>query len=208
MTKRKSTTNLEQQDVELVLETDVSKREFLKTSGLLLAGLTVAGGLIADGAQAQPGSGNPPPPDGPGGPGGPPPGGGFGGPRGRENDPFKAFGKGTINLGAVNKFKVNSVTDHSKDAGVIISRTSDGLIALSGFCTHEGCSVSWQSDAKVFQCPCHRAEFLNNGDVSRPPAREPLPHYPLSVKNGHLLVNTNKIVRRLTVTKTDFLKVK
>ncbi len=203
--KQKTHVNLEQTDLSSKLETDASKREFLKTSGLLLAGLTVAGGLIANGAQAQ--TGNPPPPP-PGGPDGPPPGAGFGGPRGRENDPFKAFGKGTIDLGAISKFKANSVTDRSKDAGVIISRTADGLIALSGFCTHEGCGVSWQSDVKAFQCPCHRAEFSSGGDVTRPPAREPLPHYPLSIKNGHLLVNTNKLIRRLTVTKTDFLKVK
>ena len=164
-------------------EHDPSRREFLKQSGLVVTALAVTGGaVLGNTVQAQ-----------------------FGG---RDHDPFQAFGKGTIDLGAVSGFKPGTITDKISNAGVLISSTPDGLIALSSHCTHEGCDVHWLSDAKTFQCPCHRAEFSSNGDVLRRPANEPLPHYPLSLKNGRLMVDTNKIIRRSAVAKTDFLKVK
>jgi Rieske Fe-S protein len=155
-----------------------SRREFLKQSGLVMAGLALTGGAILnDVAQAQ-------------------------------SNPFQASGKGSIDLGAVSSFKLNTMTDKIASAGVLISNTPDGLIALSSHCTHEGCDVHWQTDAKTLQCPCHRAEFSSGGDALRRPAREPLPRYPLTVKNGRLMVDTNKLIRRLSVAKTDFLKVK
>jgi Rieske Fe-S protein len=167
-------------------EIEGSRRKFLKQGGLVVSAVAVTGSAVL----AQPP--------------GPPPG-GYGG---REHDPFQAFGKGTIDLGAVSSFKLNTVTDKINQAGVLISSTSLGLIALSSHCTHEGCDVNWQSEGKTLQCPCHRAEFSSDGDVLRRPAREPLPRYPLTVKNGHLMVDTNKIIRRSSVAKTDFLKVK
>jgi Rieske Fe-S protein len=159
------------------LETNHSRREFLKTSGAVVA-LAITGGVILSNAEAQR----------------------FG--------PFQAFNQGTIDLGLVTNFKLNTMTDKLASAGVLISSTPDGLIALSSHCTHEGCDVHWQTDAKTLQCPCHRAEFSNTGDALRRPAREPLPYYPLTVKNGHLMVDTNKLIRRSSVAKTDFLKVK
>jgi Rieske Fe-S protein len=125
-----------------------------------------------------------------------------------ERNPFQAFGKGSIDLGAVSSFKQGTMTDKLASAGVLISSTPEGLIALSSHCTHEGCDVHWQTDAKTLQCPCHRAEFSSGGDALRRPAREPLPRYPLTLKNGRLMVDTNKLIRRSSVTKTDFLKVK
>ena len=159
------------------LKTNHSRREFLKTSGAVVALALTGGAILSDAAQA-------------------------------ERNPFEAFGKGSIDLGAVSSFKLNTMTDKLASAGVLISNTPDGLIALSSHCTHEGCDVHWQTDAKTLQCPCHRAEFSSGGDALRRPAREPLPHYPLTVKNGHLMVDTNKLIRRSSVTKTDFLKVK
>ncbi len=159
------------------LETNNSRRDFLKASGAVVALAMTGGTILCSAAQA-------------------------------EHDPFQAFGKGSIDLGAVSGFKLNTMTDKIASAGVLVSSTPDGLIALSSHCTHEGCDVHWQTDAKTLQCPCHRAEFSNTGDALRRPAREPLPRYPLTVKNGHLMVDTNKLIRRSSVTKIDFLKVK
>jgi Rieske Fe-S protein len=159
-------------------ETNNSRREFLKTSGAIVALAMTGGAVLSSAAQAQR----------------------FG--------PFQASNQGTLDLGPVSGFKLNTLTDKVSTAGLLISSTSDGLIALSSRCTHNGCDVQWQTDAKTFVCPCHRAEFSNTGDALRRPAREPLPRYPLTVKNGHLLVDTNTLIRRSSVTKTDFLKVK
>ncbi len=160
------------------LATEHSRREFLKTSGAMVAVALVGGAVLSNTTQAQ------------------------------RFSPYQAFNKGTIDLGPVMNFKPDSLTDKTLSAGVLISSTPDGLIALSSLCTHQGCPVHWQSDAKTFLCPCHGAEFSNTGDALHRPAREPLPRYPLSVKNGRLMVDTNTLVRRSSVTKTDFLKVK
>ncbi len=160
-------------------EPNNSRREFLKQSGLVIAALSLSEIALSNNTvQAQ------------------------------RFSPYQAFNKGTIDLGLVTNFKPDSLTDKMNSAGVLISNTPDGLIALSSLCTHQGCPVHWQSDAKTFLCPCHGAEFSNTGDALHRPAREPLPRYPLTVKNGHLMVDTNTLIRRSSVTKTDFLKVK
>ena len=119
----------------------------------------------------------------------------------------QAANKGMIDLGPVTAFKAGSLTDRTKDSGALISRTSDGLIALSPVCTHQGCTTHYASDANNLVCSCHGARFETDGSVARGPARSPLAAYPLQVKNGHLFVNTNKLVQRSSVQKTDFLKV-
>lgn len=115
--------------------------------------------------------------------------------------------KGLVNLGPVTAFKTGSVTDRTKDSGAFISRTSDGLIALSPVCTHQGCTPRYASSTNDFACLCHGARFAADGSVVRGPARSPLAAYPLQLKNGHVFVNTNKVIQRSSVQKTDFLKV-
>ncbi len=119
----------------------------------------------------------------------------------------QAASKGLVDLGPVTAFKTSSIVDHTTDAGALISRTADGLIALSPVCTHQGCTAHAQSGASALVCSCHGAQFAADGSVARGPARTPLSAYPLQVKNGHLFVNTNKLIQRSSVKKTDFLKV-
>ena len=43
---------------------------------------------------------------------------------------------------------------------------------FSATCTHLGCQVLWDSDAKQFKCPCHGGAYAVNGDVvAGPPPR-------------------------------------
>jgi cytochrome b6-f complex iron-sulfur subunit len=61
-----------------------------------------------------------------------------------------------------------------------VTRSQDGVLALSLVCTHLGCIVQWQSAQHQFHCPCHDGLFDEFGDVvSGPP---PLPLERLSVK--------------------------
>lgn len=119
----------------------------------------------------------------------------------------QAANKGLIDLGPVTAFKPNSVTDHTSDAGAFISSTADGLIALSPSCTHQGCTTRYQATTNDFACPCHGARFAADGSVTRRPGRGPLSAYPLQVRNGHVFVNTNKLIQRSSVKKSDFLKI-
>jgi Rieske Fe-S protein len=52
---------------------------------------------------------------------------------------------------------------------------SGELHALSPICTHLRCVVSFDQEAREWQCPCHGSRFGIDGDVVKGPARRPLP---------------------------------
>jgi nitrite reductase/ring-hydroxylating ferredoxin subunit len=60
--------------------------------------------------------------------------------------------------------------------GYVIRQTENGaptgkILAFSAACTHLGCIVQWQSDQKIFQCPCHGSNFAATGQtLSRYPS--------------------------------------
>jgi cytochrome b6-f complex iron-sulfur subunit len=65
-------------------------------------------------------------------------------------------------------------------APAIVTRSQDGVLALSMVCTHLGCLVQWDSGKRQFHCPCHDGKFDEFGDViSGPP---PLPLERLTAK--------------------------
>ena len=59
----------------------------------------------------------------------------------------------------------------------ILFRTKTGVFAYSATCTHQGCTVAYQSSNKSLYCPCHGAEFdpFKNGGVITGPTRDALP---------------------------------
>jgi Rieske Fe-S protein len=60
----------------------------------------------------------------------------------------------------------------------IVYATKDGkLKAISALCTHQGCTVRWQSVDQPLICPCHGSKFALTGKVEHGPATEPLPTY-------------------------------
>ncbi len=61
------------------------------------------------------------------------------------------------------------------DQHVALYRDQDGgLHAISSVCTHMGCDVAWNDQAKVWACPCHGSRFAPAGDVINGPAVKPL----------------------------------
>jgi Rieske Fe-S protein len=171
------------QDSSSTSESLNSRREFLKRSGLLLGALTLGAGLaLADDDD-----------------------------EGFDDDgtgKIQALGKGIIDLGASSSFKPGSVADHSKNAGAVISSSANGLIAVAPICTHQGCTTSWNAATQSLNCPCHGAQFSSVGAVLRGPTRTPLARYALQIKNGHVLVDTNTLIKRSKVQASDFIKLK
>jgi cytochrome b6-f complex iron-sulfur subunit len=126
---------------------------------------------------------------------------------GKQGSMTTAVGKGQVDVGPVSNFKPDSMTDKTALAGVMISRTAKGLIALAPVCTHQGCTPKYAGVAQQFICPCHNARFASDGAVMNGPARTPLSRYVITLKNGRVIVDTNKLIQRSSVKATDFLKV-
>lgn len=74
-------------------------------------------------------------------------------------------------------------------AKVAVTRTVNGLVALSNTCPHLGCKVHWEGEKSRFYCPCHEGVFDPSGTpVSGPPKAENLAlgRYELEEKDGQV----------------------
>jgi cytochrome b6-f complex iron-sulfur subunit len=71
---------------------------------------------------------------------------------------------------------------------IIINTGSGTFSALSSICTHQGCSVEYNSTAGNIQCPCHGSEFTTTGSVVKGPAASPLQKFAVSVTGNILTV--------------------
>jgi menaquinol-cytochrome c reductase iron-sulfur subunit len=60
------------------------------------------------------------------------------------------------------------------------------VTAFSPLCTHLGCAYRWQSERKLFTCPCHGSEFNVRGDVIVGPASRPLDRYSTKLEGNRL----------------------
>ena len=72
------------------------------------------------------------------------------------------------------------VNSKSLSSPVYLKREKDEFKALSMHCTHKGCTV--KPAGSIMVCPCHGAEFSNEGKVLGGPARENLKEYIVEVK--------------------------
>lgn len=78
-------------------------------------------------------------------------------------------------------------------AGSVIAylfRTGESVRSLSGLCSDQPCALDWRSDEAELYCPCHRAEFSQEGQPLGAAAtsyRVPaLPTYPVKVVGGEV----------------------
>jgi rieske iron-sulfur protein len=66
-----------------------------------------------------------------------------------------------------------------------------GILAFSAICPHAGCIVSsWIAERRIMLCPCHGSEYdpAAAGAVVWGPAPRPLPHLPLGLDGGLVVV--------------------
>lgn len=66
--------------------------------------------------------------------------------------------------------------------GAFIVKSGSNLEVLAQNCSHLGCSINFNQDAKTFDCPCHGSRFHLDGTVLHGPAQNPLSH--LTWKQG------------------------
>ena len=95
----------------------------------------------------------------------------------------------TIDLTAAKYSNLGSAGGFVKEGDIIIINTGDGFIALSSICTHQGCTVSYDSGSNNLPCPCHGSVYSTTGSVLKGPAENPLRKYELS-QEGDILTIT------------------
>jgi Rieske Fe-S protein/uncharacterized membrane protein YphA (DoxX/SURF4 family) len=69
--------------------------------------------------------------------------------------------KGPKNIIKVASFKVGQTHNFTAKAGTpaVLFRTKTGIFAYSAVCTHQGCTVQFNSASSKLQCGCHGAVF-------------------------------------------------
>ncbi len=92
----------------------------------------------------------------------------------------------------LSKVSESSIQGFLNGKQVLAKKESQGnWKAISTKCTHLGCSVKLNEKRNIFSCPCHGAEFDENGIVLRKPANKPLETFLLKEqKNNLVLVET------------------
>ena len=82
-----------------------------------------------------------------------------------------------------------SLTNKTLDVAVIRDPAdAAAVIAVNSRCTHQGCSVNWDGDAKLFACPCHGSRFKSDGSVANGPAADPLGAVEAKIEANSVLV--------------------
>jgi len=104
-------------------------------------------------------------------------------------------------------------TTFLEDRRVFIFRKGNTFHAISGVCTHLGCTVKFAPYQKPkkrtvrgltyeakgeFHCPCHGSKFYDEGTNFAGPAPRPLSWHPLEIspEDGQLVVDLSKEVSR------------
>jgi Rieske Fe-S protein len=60
--------------------------------------------------------------------------------------------------------------------GAFMIKNGDKVTVFAQNCSHLGCSVAFNKDAKTLDCPCHGSRFRLDGSVLHGPAAAPLSH--------------------------------
>jgi len=71
----------------------------------------------------------------------------------------------------------------------ILFRTKSNVFAYSRVCTHQGCSVGYDSKSSLLICPCHGAQFdpANSGAAIAGPVKIPLPKINVAIKGTDIV---------------------
>ena len=101
-----------------------------------------------------------------------------------------------ITAGTVESFAPETVTAVPSGHFYLACLADGGFLALSGTCTHLGCSVPWDEQERKFICPCHGSTFALTGDVLTAPAPRPLDTFPVRIENGVVKVDISSPQKR------------
>ncbi len=116
-----------------------------------------------------------------------------------------AFGLGRLfpksAVAAVSAAPQNIIEDSSLSIGetfnftsksgspAVLFKSKTGVFAYSAVCTHEGCTVQYNSASKNLQCGCHGAVFdpESDGNALSGPTNKPLPKIKVAVEGAWIV---------------------
>jgi Rieske Fe-S protein len=70
----------------------------------------------------------------------------------------------------------------------LVKAGESDVIALDSTCTHLGCRVSWDAEAKLLRCPCHGGAYDMTGVVKAGPPPRPLARLMTRIEDGQVQV--------------------
>lgn len=75
-----------------------------------------------------------------------------------------------------------------EQARICVAHVENELFAIGDECTHQGCSLAeggLGEEEETVVCPCHGSEFdVRTGEPLSGPASDPVPVYPIRVRDG------------------------
>ena len=104
-----------------------------------------------------------------------------------------AFG-GEVDAGPVTDFLEEGSVKYFLDGRFYVTQYQGGLRALYQKCPHLGCKVPWEQASNEFRCPCHGSVYNLIGEYQSGPAPRGMDRFPISIRNGHVFVDTSSVV--------------
>jgi len=113
----------------------------------------------------------------------------------KSSDPAPAPASGgagatTIDLNSQDLNSLKTVGGYAYSGNYLIIRTgTSSYIALTKICTHQGCTVTFNSSTDKIECPCHGSIFSTGGSVLQGPATSSLKTYTATLDGTNLKIS-------------------
>lgn len=97
----------------------------------------------------------------------------------------------TLDLSSSTNSALQTVGGSVVSNDVIVIRTgTSSFVALSALCTHQGCTVGYNSNSKQLVCPCHGGTFDTNGNVLGGPPPKALQKFTVTQSGNTLTIKS------------------
>jgi len=97
-----------------------------------------------------------------------------------------------VKVGKVSEVKEGEVNKVDVDGQEIALFNLDGKVfGLQNECSHVGCNIdeNHKIEGEEVECTCHGSKFnIKTGEVTMPPATEPMKVYKVTEENGEIFV--------------------
>lgn len=98
-------------------------------------------------------------------------------------------GETTIDLNSNDFAALKNVGGYAYSGNILIIRSgTSSYIALSKVCTHQSCTVAYNSASDRIECPCHGSIYSTSGSVLQGPAPAALKTYTATVSGNMLKI--------------------